>query len=69
MLHNIKCKRIIGGKTYNTETATQVHGYSTSPDDSPWEAGIALYQHGLEPSFPMSSTRAMEKMTTTPSSP
>ena len=44
MLHNIKCKRIIGGKTYNTETATQIHGYSTSPDDVSWEAGIALYQ-------------------------
>ncbi len=40
----IKCKRIIDGKTYNTETATLIEGRDdTSPDD-PWDTGEHLYQ-------------------------
>jgi len=37
-----KCKRIIGGKTYNTETATQLAGWSDRQDWS--ESGKFLYQ-------------------------
>ena len=39
---DIKCKRIIDGKTYNTETATQIAGWSG--DDGPYERGSFLYQ-------------------------
>jgi HicB family len=39
----IKCKRIIDGKTYNTETATQLAGWGGS-DDGPYESGKFLYQ-------------------------
>ena len=39
----IKCKRIIDGKTYNTETATQLAG-SGGADDGPYEHGKFLYQ-------------------------
>lgn len=38
----IKCKRIIDGKTYNTETATQVAGWGGA--DGPYERGNYLYQ-------------------------
>jgi hypothetical protein len=38
----IKCKRIIEGKTYNTETATQIVGWSR--DEGPYESGEYLYQ-------------------------
>ena len=38
----IKCKRIIDGKTYNTETATQITGERS--DDGPYERGSFLYQ-------------------------
>jgi hypothetical protein len=38
----IKCKRIIDGKTYNTETATQVVGWGGG--DGPYEHGKYLYQ-------------------------
>lgn len=38
----IKCKRIIEGKTYNTETATQVAGWTE--DQGPWEYGDYLFQ-------------------------
>jgi HicB family len=41
----IKCKRIIDGKTYNTETATQVGGATT--DVGPYEIGLYLYQNRL----------------------
>lgn len=42
-----KCKRIIDGKTYNTETATQVAGWNDE-NDAPWDSGQFLYQtrHG-----------------------
>ena len=39
----IKCKRIIDGKTYNTETATQIEGHSNF--SGPFEAGEFLYQN------------------------
>lgn len=38
----IKCKRIIDGKTYNTETATQISGGGGG--DGPFERGAYLYQ-------------------------
>lgn len=38
----IKCKRIIDGKTYNTETATQIAGWGGG--DGPFERGRYLYQ-------------------------
>jgi len=38
----IKCKRIIDGKTYNTETATQIAGWCS--DDGPYERGSFVYQ-------------------------
>lgn len=37
-----KCKRIIDGKTYNTETATQIAGWDE--DDGPYTYGTYLYQ-------------------------
>ena len=40
----IKCKRIIGGKTYNTETATQIVGREDDNDDMPFDSGAYLYQ-------------------------
>ena len=39
----IKCKRIIDGKTYNTETATQIAGWADDTDGS-WESGTYLFQ-------------------------
>ncbi|HEU0082275.1 MAG TPA: toxin-antitoxin system HicB family antitoxin [Bradyrhizobium sp.] len=42
MVMAIKCKRIIDGKTYNTETATQIIGWSQ--DEGPYEHGRYLYQ-------------------------
>ncbi len=39
----IKCKRIIEGKTYNTETATQIAG-SAGADEGPYASGAFLYQ-------------------------
>ncbi len=44
-----KCKRIIEGKTYNTETSTQVAGWNDdNSEDGPWDSGRFLYQtrHG-----------------------
>jgi predicted HicB family RNase H-like nuclease len=43
---DIKCKRIIDGKTYNTETATQIEGWAET-NDEPWphEIGEYLYQN------------------------
>lgn len=38
----IKCKRIIGGKTYNTETATEIAGWDSY--DGPYNYGRHLYQ-------------------------
>lgn len=38
-----KVKRIIDGKTYNTETATQLAGWSS--DHGPYETGNYLYQN------------------------
>jgi hypothetical protein len=40
----IKCKRIIDGKTYNTETATQIAGREDDYDDPFLSAGAYLYQ-------------------------
>jgi len=41
-----KCKRIIGGKTYNTETATQIAGGTDDNSDrGPWDSGQFLYQN------------------------
>jgi hypothetical protein len=37
-----KCKRIIDGKTYNTETATYLAGWDD--DDGPFQSGRHLYQ-------------------------
>lgn len=37
-----KCKRIIDGKTYNTETANQIAGWSS--DSGPYEQGAYLFQ-------------------------
>jgi hypothetical protein len=42
---DIKCKRIIDGKTYNTETSTQITGWHDDDDDVPWESGTYLYQN------------------------
>lgn len=42
---DIKCKRIIDGKTYNTETATQIAGFRDDEDDVPWMSGRYLYQN------------------------
>lgn len=42
---DIKCKRIIDGKTYNTETATEIAGEKDPNDDSPYESGRYLYQN------------------------
>jgi predicted HicB family RNase H-like nuclease len=43
---DIKCKRIIDGKTYNTETATQIEGWSEDHDEPwPYESGVYLYQN------------------------
>lgn len=39
----IKCKRIIDGKTYNTETATQLTGFTEC--DEPVEVTEYLYQN------------------------
>ena len=39
----IKCKRIINGKTYNTETATQIAGWDDQ-HSGPYEYGRFLFQ-------------------------
>lgn len=39
----IRCKRIIDGKTYNTETATQIAGFVR--DDGPYEIVEYLFQN------------------------
>lgn len=41
----IKCKRIIDGKTYNTETATELAGWDESPDEHPVTYGEHLFQN------------------------
>ena len=45
-MRTIKCKRIIDGKTYNTETATQIGGWTSNEEW--WSHGDYLYQtrHG-----------------------
>ncbi len=40
----IKCKRIIEGKTYNTETATQIAAAVSGGEDDRFDAGAFLYQ-------------------------
>jgi hypothetical protein len=44
MAPNIKCKRIIDGKTYNTETATLLAQRDFADFDDPFESGAFLYQ-------------------------
>lgn len=45
MRREIKCKRIIEGKTYNTETATQLAGWDDNNDEfGPYDSGRYLYQ-------------------------
>jgi hypothetical protein len=39
-----RCKRIIEGKTYNTETATQIASLDKDDPESGYEAGEYLYQ-------------------------
>jgi HicB family len=41
----IKCKRIIDGKTYNTETATEIEGWDISEEEYPVTHGQHLYQN------------------------
>ena len=41
---DIKCKRIIDGKTYNTETAYQLGGWTNS-NEGPFEQGEYLYKN------------------------
>jgi hypothetical protein len=43
MTESIRCKRIIEGKTYNTETATQL---GPPHDDGPFEARLFKTRHG-----------------------
>ncbi|NEW86164.1 toxin-antitoxin system HicB family antitoxin [Rhodopseudomonas sp. WA056] len=40
-----KCKRIIEGKTYNTETATRLAGWDVTEDEYPLTHGQHLYQN------------------------
>lgn len=40
----IRCKRIIDGKTYNTETATQIAGWDDDNDGTPYDSGRYLFQ-------------------------
>lgn len=40
-----KCKRIIDGKTYNTETATRLAGWDETSDGYPVTYGQHLYQN------------------------
>jgi hypothetical protein len=41
-----KCKRIIDGKTYNTETATRIAGWADDNREvGPWDSGDFLYQN------------------------
>ncbi len=44
MAYAFKCKRIIDGKTYNTETATQIAGLDKDDYSVPYEGGEYLYQ-------------------------
>ena len=44
MPHSLKCKRIIAGKTYNTETAIMLAGNREEYDDTPVETGTFLYK-------------------------
>ena len=44
MARAIKCKRIMDGKTYNTETATQLAGWDDDEDEVPFPGGRYLYQ-------------------------
>jgi hypothetical protein len=41
----IKCKRIIDGKTYNTETATEIEGWDVTEEEYPLTHGEHLYQN------------------------
>ncbi len=40
---DIKCKRIIDGRTYNTETSTKIEGWDE--DRGPYESGEHLFQN------------------------
>ena len=42
---SIKCKRIIDGKTYNTETATELAGWDETSEGYPITYGEHLYQN------------------------
>ena len=44
MPHALMCKRIIDGKTYNTETAVLLAGHRQEDDESPIETGTFLYK-------------------------
>jgi hypothetical protein len=49
MARTIKCKRIIDGKTYNTETATEIYGWD---DDSNYDAhGVLSGEHLYQTRF------------------
>ena len=53
----IKCKRIIGGKTYNTETATQISMHKHENDFMNEGYGEYLYQSRLGAFFWVSYTQ------------
>lgn len=55
----IKCKRIIEGKTYNTETATQIAGWTD--DHGSHEDGNYLYQTRFGAFFRYSFLERMEE--------
>jgi len=44
MANEVRCKRIINGKTYNTETSTLLGSHD--PDDGPWEEFLFKTRHG-----------------------
>lgn len=44
MAHTFKCKRIIDGKTYNTETATLIAAIDKDDHEAGYEGGDYLYQ-------------------------
>jgi hypothetical protein len=62
-----KCKRIIDGKTYNTETATEIIGWD---DDEPFGSGVYLYQTRFGAFFLYQFSEAMDWIETiTPLTP
>lgn len=44
MRNDIRCKRILEGRTYNTETATLLGRYESS--GGPWDEGLFKTRHG-----------------------